>query len=251
MKRQGQKITMLTAYDYSMAQLLDQANVECLLVGDSLGMVVQGQKTTVPVTVKQMIYHGEMVARAAKHAMVIVDLPFPVGQRGVSHTVKIASKIMKKTLCQAVKMEGGHEQSESIEALVDAGIPTIAHIGLRPQSVHALGGYRVQRDAERLMRDALAAQEAGAFCVLMECVPKTLAKEVTDTLKVPTIGIGAGSGCDGQVLVINDLLGMGEANSPKFVRAYANLRQTTVDAVTRFRQDIASSDFPGSAESFE
>lgn len=251
MKRQGQKITMLTAYDYSMAQLLDQANVECLLVGDSVGMVVQGQKTTVPVTVKQMIYHGEMVARAAKHAMVIVDLPFPVGQRGVSHTVKIASKIMKKTLCQAVKMEGGHEQSESIEALVDAGIPTIAHIGLRPQSVHALGGYRVQRDAERLMRDVLAAQEAGAFCVLMECVPKTLAKEVTDTLKVPTIGIGAGSGCDGQVLVINDLLGMGEANSPKFVRAYANLRQTTVDAVTRFRQDIASGDFPGSAESFE
>ncbi len=251
MKRQGQKITMLTAYDYSMAQLLDQSNVDCLLVGDSLGMVVQGQKTTVPVTVKQMIYHGEMVARAAKHAMVIVDLPFPVGQRGVSHTVKIASRILKKTLCQAVKMEGGHEQSESIEALVDAGIPTIAHIGLRPQSIHALGGYRVQRDAERLMRDALAAQEAGAFCVLMECVPSTLAKEVTDALKIPTIGIGAGSGCDGQVLVINDLLGMGESNPPKFVRAYANLRQTTTDAVARFRQDILCGDFPGPAESFE
>jgi 3-methyl-2-oxobutanoate hydroxymethyltransferase len=242
---------MLTAYDYSMAQLLDQANVDCLLVGDSLGMVVQGQKTTVPVTVKQMIYHGEMVARAAKHAMVIVDLPFPVGQRGVSHTVKIAARIMKKTLCQAVKMEGGHEQSESIEALVDAGIPTIAHIGLRPQSVHALGGYRVQRDAERLMQDAMAAQEAGAFCILMECVPKTLAKEVTDALKVPTIGIGAGNGCDGQVLVIHDLLGMGEGHSPKFVRAYANLRQATVDAVARFRQDITSGDFPGPAESFE
>ncbi len=251
MKRQSQKITMLTAYDYSVAQLLDQSGIECLLVGDSLGMVVQGQKTTVPVTVKQMIYHGEMVARAAKHAMVIVDLPFPVGQRGVSHTVKIASKIMKKTLCQAVKMEGGHEQSESIEALVDAGIPTIAHIGLRPQSVHALGGHRVQRDAERLMRDAMAAQQAGAFCVLMECVPKTLAKEVTNALKIPTIGIGAGAGCDGQVLVINDLLGMSESNSPKFVRAYANLRQTTLDAVSRFRQDIATGDFPGPAESFE
>jgi 3-methyl-2-oxobutanoate hydroxymethyltransferase len=251
MKRQGQKITMLTAYDYSMAQLLDQAQVDCLLVGDSLGMVVQGQKTTVPVTVKQMIYHGEMVARAAKHAMVIVDLPFPVGQRGVSHTVKVASRIMKKTLCQAVKMEGGHEQSESIEALVDAGIPTIAHIGLRPQSVHAIGGYRVQRDAERLMRDAMAAQEAGAFCVLMECVPKSLAKEVTEALKIPTIGIGAGSGCDGQVLVINDLLGMGESSPPKFVRAYANLRQITIDAVARFRQDIASDHFPGTTESFE
>ena len=251
MKRNGHKITMLTAYDYSMAQLLDQSGVECLLVGDSLGMVVHGQKTTVPVKVKQMIYHGEMVARAAKRAMVIVDLPFPVGQRGVKHTVKIASRIMKKTLCQAVKMEGGHEQSESIEALVDAGIPTIAHIGLRPQSVHALGGYRVQRDAERLMRDAMAAQKAGAFCVLMECVPQSLAKEVTETLTIPTIGIGAGTGCDGQVLVINDMLGMGETSPPKFVRAYANLRQATLDAVDHFRQDIASGAFPGLAESFE
>ncbi len=251
MKRHGQKITMLTAYDYGMAQLLDQSGVECLLVGDSLGMVIHGQKTTVPVTVKQMIYHGEMVARAAQRAMVIVDLPFPVGQRGVSHTVKIASRIMKKTLCQAVKMEGGHEQSESIAALVDAGIPTIAHIGLRPQSVHALGGYRVQRDADRLMRDAQAAQSAGAFCVLMECVPHALAKQVSDALTIPTIGIGAGAGCDGQVLVINDLLGMTDGNSPKFVRAYANLRQTTLDAVTRFRQDIANGTFPGLAESFE
>lgn len=251
MKRQGQKITMLTAYDYSMAQLLDQTGVECLLVGDSLGMVVHGQKTTVPVTVKQMIYHGEMVARAAQRAMVIVDLPFPVGQRGVSHTAKIASRIMKKTLCQAVKMEGGHEQSESIEALVDAGIPTIAHIGLRPQSVHALGGYRVQRDADRLMKDAQAAQSAGAFCVLMECVPQLLAKQVSAELSIPTIGIGAGSGCDGQVLVINDLLGMGENSPPKFVRAYANLRQTTRDAVARFKHDIADGTFPGPEESFE
>ena len=202
MKRHRQKITMLTAYDFGMAQLLDQTGVDCLLVGDSLGMVVHGQKTTVPVTVQQMIYHGEMVARAAQRAMVIVDLPFPVGQRGVSHTVKVAAKIMKRTLCQAVKMEGGHEQSEAIAALVDAGIPTIAHIGLRPQSVHALGGYRVQRDADRLMRDAQAAQAAGAFCVLMECVPSSLASEVTESLTVPTIGIGAGPGCDGQVLVI-------------------------------------------------
>jgi len=251
MKRHGQKIAMLTAYDFSMAQLLDQSGVDCLLVGDSLGMVVHGQETTVPVTVKQMIYHGEMVARAAQRAMVIVDLPFPVGQRGVSHTVKIASRIMKKTLCQAVKMEGGHEQSESIEALVDAGIPTIAHIGLRPQSVHALGGYRVQRDADRLMKDAQAAQSAGAFCVLMECVPRALAKAVSDTLNIPTIGIGAGAGCDGQVLVINDLLGMSDGSSPKFVRAYANLRKTTLDAVTQFRQDIANGTFPGPAESFE
>lgn len=251
MKRHGQKITMLTAYDYPMAQLLDQAGVDCLLVGDSLGMVIQGQTTTVPVTVKQMIYHGEMVARASKRAMVIVDLPFPVGQRGVAHTVKIASRILKNTLCQGVKMEGGHEQSESIEALVDAGIPTIAHIGLRPQIVHALGGYRVQRDADRLMRDAQAAQAAGAFCVLMECVPQALAKEVTNALKIPTIGIGAGPDCDGQVLVINDLLGMGDGPSPKFVRPYASFRQATIAAVSQFRDDIGNGSFPGPAESFE
>ncbi|MDZ4851148.1 MAG: 3-methyl-2-oxobutanoate hydroxymethyltransferase [Pirellulaceae bacterium] len=251
MKRHGQKISMLTAYDFGMAQLLDQAGIDCILVGDSLGMVVHGNKTTVPVTIKQMIYHGEMVARAVKRAMVIVDLPFPVGQRGVLHTVKVAAKIMKKTLCQAVKMEGGHEQSESIAALVDAGIPTIAHIGLRPQSVHALGGYRVQRDADQLKRDALAAQSAGAFCVLMECVPHSLAKEVTDSLTIPTIGIGAGPGCDGQVLVVNDMLGMGETTPPKFVRGYANLHKEMRDAFVRYRDDITSGAFPGSAESFE
>jgi 3-methyl-2-oxobutanoate hydroxymethyltransferase len=162
---------MLTAYDFPTARLLDQAGIDCVLVGDSLGMVVQGHKTTVPVTLDQMIYHGEMVARGCERAMVIIDLPFPVGQRGVSHTLKAAAKIMKKTLGHAVKMEGGHEQAETIEALVDAGIPTIAHIGLRPQSVHAIGGYRVQRDAARLMQDAQSAQSAGACMVLMECVP--------------------------------------------------------------------------------
>jgi 3-methyl-2-oxobutanoate hydroxymethyltransferase len=251
MKEQRQKISMLTAYDFSMARLLDQAGVDCLLVGDSLGMVIQGHETTVPVTLKQMIYHGEMVARAAERAMVIVDLPFPVGQRGVAHTLKAASKIMKKTQCQAVKMEGGHEQSASIEALVDAGIPTIAHIGLRPQSVHAIGGYRVQRDAQRLMRDAKAAQDAGAFCILMECVPRSLAEEVTNTLTVPTIGIGAGAGCDGQVLVFHDLLGLGTRKPPKFARAYADLGRTIQENVTRFREDIQSGSYPSEAESFK
>jgi len=250
-KNNNDKISMLTAYDYSMARLLDQAGVDCLLVGDSLGMVVQGNKTTVPVTMSQMIYHGEMVARAAEHAMVIVDLPFPVGQRGVSHTLKAASKIMKKTLCHAVKMEGGHEQSESIEALVDAGIPTIAHIGLRPQSVHALGGYRVHRDAARLMQDAQAAQDAGAFMVLMECVPRSLAKEVTESLRVPTIGIGAGPDCDGQVLVINDLLGLTEKLSPKFVRKYASVSDIAKKAIAVFKSDIQTGSFPAIHESFE
>jgi 3-methyl-2-oxobutanoate hydroxymethyltransferase len=250
-KQAGQKITMLTAYDYTMARLLDQTGVDCLLVGDSLGMVVQGRQTTVPVTIAEMIYHGEMVARGTQRAMVIVDLPFPVGQRGVAHTLKIASRIMKKTLCHAVKMEGGHEQAATIEALVDAGIPTIAHIGLRPQSVHALGGYRVQRDAQRLMRDAQSAQDAGACCVLMECVPCSLAEEVTRTLSIPTIGIGAGAGCDGQVLVINDLLGFGESKAPRFARRYADLGHTIRQAVERFQQDIVAGDFPAATESFE
>lgn len=249
-KDRGEKISMLTAYDFTMARLLDQAGVDCLLVGDSLGMVVQGHATTIPVTLKQMIYHGEMVARAAKRALVVVDLPFPVGQRGVSHTLKAAAKIMKKTGCHAVKMEGGHEQSATIEALVDAGIPTIAHIGLRPQSVHAIGGYRVQRDAERLMRDAIAAQEAGAFCVLMECVPQALASDVTAKLHIPTIGIGAGAGCDGQVLVTNDLLGLGERKPPKFARVYSSLGAQITETIKSFQADVREGRFPSEAESF-
>jgi len=250
MKKRGQKIAMLTAYDFPTAQLLDQAGVHCLLVGDSLGMVVQGHETTIPVTLEQMIYHGEMVARAARQAMVVVDLPFPVGQISVSHTVKAASKIMKQTQCQAVKMEGGHQQADSIEALVDAGIPTIAHIGLRPQSVHALGGYRVQKDSERLMQDALAAQQAGAFCVLMECVPAELAKEVTQSLTVPTIGIGAGALCDGQVLVTNDLLGWNSGYVPKFVRQFKDLRTQALEAVEQYCKEVQDGSFPGPKESF-
>ena len=250
MKQRGEKITMLTAYDYPTAQMLDAAGVHCLLVGDSLGMVVQGHDTTIPVTLEQMIYHGEIVARGAKRAMVIVDLPFPVGQINVTHTVKAAAKILKQTQCQAVKMEGGHQQADSIAALVDAGIPTIAHIGLRPQSVHAIGGYRVQRDADRLMKDALAAQSAGAFCVLMECVPSDLAKEVTQSLKVPTIGIGAGPHCDGQVLVTNDLLGWNGGTVPKFVRKYAQLQQQAKEAIEGYCRDVQTGDFPAPKESF-
>lgn len=250
MKQRGEKIAMLTAYDYPTAKMLDQAGVHCLLVGDSLGMVVQGHETTIPVTLEQMIYHGEIVARAARQALVVVDLPFPVGQISVSHTVESAAKIMKQTQCQAVKMEGGHQQADSIAALVDAGIPTIAHIGLRPQSVHALGGYRIQKDSERLMKDAQAAQQAGAFCVLMECVPAELAKEVTRSLSVPTIGIGAGPECDGQVLVTNDLLGWNSGYVPKFVRKFADLRSQALDAAREYCKQIQSGKFPGSEESF-
>jgi len=250
MKRKGQRITMLTAYDYPTAKMLDQANVDCILVGDSLGMVVQGKTTTIPVTLDEMIYHGEMVARAVDRAMVVVDLPFPVGQLSIAHTVESAATIMKRTQCQAVKMEGGHQQAAAIRALVDAGIPTIAHIGLRPQSVHALGGYRVQRDADQLMIDAKAAEQSGAFCVLIECVPPELAKMASEQLSVPTIGIGAGPHCDGQVLVTNDMLGWNSGYVPKFVRRYADLRSAASQAVAKFCEDVQKGDFPSSEESF-
>jgi 3-methyl-2-oxobutanoate hydroxymethyltransferase len=250
MKKRGQRITMLTAYDFPTAQLLDAAGIDCLLVGDSLGMVVQGHKTTIPVTLEQMIYHGEMVVRAVRRAMVILDLPFPVGQVSLSHTVESAARLMKETQCHAVKMEGGHQQADAIRAMVDAGIPTIAHIGLRPQSVHALGGYRVQKDAERLLRDAHAAQDAGAFAVLMECVPAALAKQTTEQLMVPTIGIGAGPHCDGQVLVTNDMLGWNSGYVPKFVRPFADLKSQASEAFLKYRQAVQEGSFPGSTESF-
>ncbi len=249
-KRKGEKISMLTAYDFATAQMLDEAEVDCILVGDSLGMVVQGKTTTIPVTVEELIYHGEIVCRATKRAMVIVDLPFPVGQISLEHTVETAARMMKETECHAVKMEGGHQQCDAISALVDAGIPTIAHIGLRPQSVHALGGYRVQRDLERLKKDAWGAEKAGAFAILMECVDANMAKEVTSTLAVPTIGIGSGVDCDGQVLVINDLLGMNSGTYPKIVRQYAQLRSIALQAVKQFKQDVEQQRFPGPSESF-
>jgi 3-methyl-2-oxobutanoate hydroxymethyltransferase len=249
-KRKGEKISMLTAYDFPTAKMLDEAGIDCILVGDSLGMVVQGKTTTIPVTLDEMIYHGEMVCRATERAMVVVDLPFPVGQLSIAHTVESAATIMKKTECHAVKMEGGHQQASAIRALVDAGIPTIAHIGLRPQSVHALGGYRVQRDVDPLMKDAKAAEEAGAFCVLIECVPADLAAQATKALTIPTIGIGAGPGCDGQVLVTNDLLGWNSGYVPKFVRKYADLRSAAFKAVQQFRSELQSNEFPGQDESF-
>lgn len=251
MKQQSQRITMLTAYDFTMARLLDDAGVDVLLVGDSLGMVVQGHATTIPVTLAQMIYHAELVVRGSKRAMVVVDLPFPHGQLGVHKTLKAAARVMKQTGCQAVKLEGGAEQVETIAALVNAGIPVIAHVGLRPQSVHALGGYRVQRDGERLRRDALAAQSAGAFCVLMECVPRELAKAVTDELTIPTIGIGAGPDCDGQVLVTHDLLGLTVGRIPKFVRQTAQLGAAMRQAVADYNQSVLDGTFPNDDESFD
>jgi 3-methyl-2-oxobutanoate hydroxymethyltransferase len=245
------KISMLTAYDFPTAALLDGAGVEAILVGDSMSMVVQGHETTLPVTLDEMIYHAEMVGRAVQNALTIVDLPFPTNHLGVYRTIENAGRVLKETRCQAVKLEGGADQADVIAGLVSAGIPVMAHVGLRPQSVHQMGGYRVQRDAERLHADARAAQDAGAFSIVLECVPSAAAAEITQNLKIPTIGIGAGPSCDGQVLVTHDLLGLTSGYVPKFVRQYANLQEIITSAAQRYRDDVRSGQFPGAENEFK
>jgi len=250
LKSSGRKIVMLTAYDYPTAGLLDRAGIDAVLVGDSMSMVVQGRETTLPVTLDEMIYHAEMVGRAVRRALVIVDMPFPSYHTGPFKAVEYAGRILKETNCQAVKLEGGAEQAEVISALVSAGIPVMAHVGLRPQSVHQLGGYKVQRDETALMRDASAAQDAGAFGVVLECIPAVIAEKITAELTVPTIGIGAGVGCDGQVLVTHDLLGLTADYVPRFVKKYADLAGEITNAVTRFRDDVRDGQFPGKDQTF-
>ena len=250
-KAAGRKISMLTAYDYPTAALLDAAGIEAILVGDSMSMVVQGHETTLPVTLDEMIYHAEMVGRAVEHALVIVDLPFPTNHLGVHKAIENAGRILKETRCQAVKLEGGADQADVIAGLVSAGIPVMAHVGLRPQSVHQMGGYRVQRDGQRLHADARAAQEAGAFAIVLECIPARIAEEITAALKIPTIGIGAGSACDGQVLVLHDLLGLTSGHVPKFVKQYADLSSVIQEAARRYRQDVQSGEFPAADQQFQ
>lgn len=249
-KAAGHKITMLTAYDYTLASLLDSTGIEGILVGDSMSMVVQGHATTLPVTLDEMIYHAEMVGRAVRHALVVVDMPFPAGHLGPLDAVASAGRILKETRCQAVKLEGGAEQADVIAALVSAGIPVMAHCGLRPQSVHVLGGYKVQRERQRLLADAQAAADAGAFSIVLECIPADLAAEITAAVPVPTIGIGAGVGCDGQVLVAHDMLGLTEGHVPRFVKPYADLRETIREAVVRYRDDVRAGKFPDDTHSF-
>jgi 3-methyl-2-oxobutanoate hydroxymethyltransferase len=249
-KTAGRKITMVTAYDYTMAKLVDESGVESILVGDSMSMVVQGHETTLPVTLDEMIYHAEMVGRAVNHALVIVDLPFPTNHLGVHRVIESAGRILKETRCQAVKLEGGADQSEVIAGLVAAGIPVMAHVGLRPQSVHTMGGYKVQRDRDQLLIDAQAAAKAGAFGIVLECIPAAIAAEITGMLSIPTIGIGAGNQCDGQVLVCNDLLGLTSGYVPRFVKQYANLRTTIADAMMRFRDEVRGGTFPEPEQTF-
>lgn len=250
MKSAGRKIVVLTAYDYPTARLIDASGVDAILVGDSLSMVVQGHPNTLPVTLEEMIYHAEMVGRAVRRALVIVDLPFPSFHLGKYKAIENAGRILKETRCQAVKLEGGVEQAEVIGALVSAGIPVMAHCGLRPQSVHQLGGYRVQRDRERLLADARAAQQAGAFAIVLECIPADLARQITSELTIPTIGIGAGAECDGQVLVLHDLLGMSEEPLPRHVKTYARLSETIQSAVSQYCDDVRNGQFPSPQHGF-
>lgn len=249
-KATGRPISVLTAYDYPSARLFDEAGVDCLLVGDTLGMVVQGHATTLGVTLDQMVYHTEMVVRAARRALVVADLPFLSYQASIESAMLAAGRCLKEARCGAVKLEGGHRSAATVRALVEAGIPVMGHVGLTPQSVHQMGGYKVQRDAATLTADARAIAEAGAFALVLECVPAPLAERITAGLPVPTIGIGAGVGCDGQVLVSHDLLGLFEGFRPRFVRRYAELADTIRDAAARYVDDVRQRRFPGSDESF-
>jgi 3-methyl-2-oxobutanoate hydroxymethyltransferase len=250
MKAAGRKITMLTAYDYAMAGLVDAAGIEGILVGDSLSMVVQGHATTLPVTLEEMIYHAEMVGRAVRHALVVVDMPFPSFHLGTYKAIESAGRILKETRCQAVKLEGGIDQADVIAGLVSAGIPVMAHCGLRPQSIHQLGGYRVQRDERQLLADAHAAEISGAFAIVLECIPVQTAARITAAVRIPTIGIGAGAGCDGQILVLHDLLGLNPGRVPRHVKAYADVKSTVVRAVAQFRDEVREGKFPGEEHAF-
>jgi len=250
MKSAGQKITMLTAYDYTMARLLDEAGVDGLLVGDSLAMVVQGHPTTLPATMEQMLYHAEMVGRAVRRCLVVVDMPFMSYQLGIRDALANAGRVLKQTRCQAVKLEGGAELAETIAALVQAGIPVMAHIGLRPQMIHQSGGYTVQRNRQQLLQDAQAVQQAGAFSILLECIPSDLAAEITGSVQVPTIGIGAGAGCDGQIQVIHDLLGLTLGRLPRHAKAYADLKAAIQQAVAQYCQEVRQGVFPSQDQSF-
>ena len=249
-KQQARRISVLTAYDYTTARLLDDGGVDCLLVGDSLGTVVQGWETTLRVTLDQMVYHAEMVARGSRRALVVADLPFGSYQASTEAAVVSATRFLKETRCQAVKLEGGRRAAGAIRAVVEAEIPVMGHVGLTPQSVHKLGGFKVQRDADRIADDAAAVAEAGAFAVVLECVPAEVAARITGTLSIPTIGIGAGAGCDGQVLVCSDMLGLFEGFRPKFVRRYADLATAVREAASRYVDDVAQGRFPSDAESF-
>jgi 3-methyl-2-oxobutanoate hydroxymethyltransferase len=254
MKADGEKITVLTCYDFPTARILDNCGIDIMLVGDSAGVVFAGHANTLPVTVDEMIYHSRSVMRAEPKAMVITDMPFLSYQVDLSEARRNAGRLIKEGGAAAVKLEGGKHVTATIRAIVDMDIPVMAHIGLTPQSIHRMGGYRVQgkndEQAEKLLADAVAIEAAGAFAVVLEAIPQKLARRITGELAIPTIGIGAGPHCDGQVLVIHDILGLCEKYSPKFVKKYVDLRPVIADAVNRYINEVKSGEFPTEAHSF-
>jgi 3-methyl-2-oxobutanoate hydroxymethyltransferase len=254
-KREQRKITMLTAYDYPFARIVDEAGIDAILVGDSVGMVVQGLENTLPVTMDEMIYHTKIVSRAIKNAMVIGDLPFMSYQASVEEAVRNAGRFLKEAGASAVKIEGGVEVAGHIRAMTRSDIPVMAHIGLTPQSIHRIGGYKIQgrteESAKRLIEEAHIVEDAGAFSLLLEAVPMSLAKKITEEVLIPTIGIGAGPYCDGQVLVLHDVMGLFERFTPKFVKRYVNLRDEVLKAITTYKEEVEKGIFPSEKHSFK
>ena len=249
MKREGRKIVMITAYDALFGALVDAAGVDVVLVGDSVAPVLAGEETTIPATVEQMIYHGRIVRRGVRRALVVVDMPFLSYQVSIPDAIMNAGRILKETGAAGVKLEGGAAWAPTIAALVNAGIPVMGHLGFTPQSVHQLGGFRIQGKqpdaAARLVDDARALEEAGAFSMVLELMPGPVGASVTKAVSIPTIGIGAGAECDGQVLVLHDMLGLNEGFTPKFLKRYAELGQATRDAVSRFGDEVRTGAYPG------
>ncbi|MBI2089366.1 MAG: 3-methyl-2-oxobutanoate hydroxymethyltransferase [Deltaproteobacteria bacterium] len=254
MKEKGERITSLTAYDYSFARILDAAGIDILLVGDSLGSVIQGQESTLPVTLDDVIYHTRAVVRGRKRALVVADMPFLSFQISVEEAKRNAGRLLQEGGAEAVKLEGGVEMLETVEAIVEIGIPVMGHVGLTPQSLHRFGGYKVQgkdRDQrEKIIQDALAVEEGGAFSIVLEGIPMDLAQEITRRLSIPTIGIGAGPHCDGQVLVVHDMLGLFDMYAPKFVKQYADLKGVMAEAVKNFITEVKEGRFPDEEHSF-
>jgi len=254
MKRKSEKISMLTAYDFSFAKIIDEAGIDIILVGDSASNVMAGHETTLPITLDQMIYHASSVVRAVNRALVIVDLPFGTYQADSKEALKSAIKIMKESGAHAVKLEGGYQAKESIERIIQAGIPVMGHLGLTPQSIYKFGTYEVRakekQEAETLINDALMLEKIGCFSVLLEKIPHTLSKQVSSNLTVPIIGIGAGNHVDGQVLVLQDMLGMNKDFSPRFLRRYLDLDSLVSNAVKKYSTDIKSGDFPNKEEQY-
>ena len=254
MKASGEKLVMLTAYDYPFARIADQAGVDIILVGDSLGTVVQGRKNTLRVTMEEMLYHTSLVSRAAEHSLVVFDMPFMSYQESLEQARRNAGRAIKESGAEAVKLEGGTNMQKTIEAIVNIDIPVMAHIGLTPQSIHKLGGHKVQGREEakrrKLLNDAKAVEQAGAFAVVLELLPAELAGEITELLTIPTIGIGSGIDCDGQVLVLHDLLGLYPENRFRFVKQYANLYEQARQAIEQYGEDVRTQKFPDDKHSF-